>query len=91
MNLKDKLNNTPPIDLAVHTATMMDKLQDLPADAQVQASAVMFVLLCEETGVRPADICQQVERMMLDGDRKYRPEFNAARMYIQSQMLGMTL
>lgn len=87
MNLIDQLNTAGEAQVSRVAFGVVDRIQDEKPGLQVQAMAVLFLLLCDMYGLDVRRVLERADRVIHDADRKYRPEIGAIRDYIKGELL----
>lgn len=82
----DKLNLVPRKEVSTGAMVVIDALQQKDKEVQVVAAAATFILLCERYKIDEAEAFRIAQRVMLNTDAIYRPEFEAVRSYLEYEL-----
>jgi hypothetical protein len=83
---RDKVNSVSPYSVRVASVSVIDALQDQPAEVQPIAAAVVFLLLAEHYRMPAQDLFAVTHRIMRDPEGGRHPEFRAVAAYIKNEL-----
>jgi hypothetical protein len=82
---RDRLNSMPLVTAGEATMGALDGIQRFPREAQVLASAALFVLMCERFGLDVQDMMSATSNLMNHASGR-RPEFAAVAAYMAGEL-----
>ena len=81
----DKMNLADPVSVGHSAMSVIDALQDFPAEIQSLGMATTFLLFCERFGLRPNEVFLTAQNVM-NGVAGKRPEFEAVESYLVGEL-----
>jgi hypothetical protein len=82
---RDILNSIPAPVAARSTFALLDRAQDLKPEAQLVATAALFLLLCERQGIDTQDVVTVTKNLMnAEGER--HADFRAIADYMRYEL-----
>jgi hypothetical protein len=82
---RDRLNSMPTATAGEATMAALDAIQRFPREAQVLASAALFVLIAERFGLDAQDVMSATSNLMNHASGR-RPEFAAVSEYMRWEL-----
>ncbi|MDX0455514.1 hypothetical protein GOC72_18840 [Sinorhizobium medicae] len=82
---RDILNMAKPVEVAGASMTVLNGLQDYPAEIQIMGAAAVFLELAEHIGI-PAQEAFSATKNLINGDDGKRVEFRAITAYINGEI-----
>lgn len=82
---RDTMNMAAPVLVANASMTVLDRLQDFPAEIQIMGAAAVFLELAEHIGI-PAQEAFSATKNLINGDDGKRAEFRAITAYLQGEL-----
>lgn len=86
-NLRDKINTGNPKQIATGMYLLVDGMQTLPPATQVQAVALLFLLITQKFQLDRREVLAVGDAILRDAERTENTHINAARMYIEEELL----
>lgn len=83
---RDRLSTLDPRHVARAAVLLVDAVSDEAPEVQVQAIALLQMLVCEEHGLEVRDELVRAARIMRTADGDLKPEVRALRAYIQGEI-----
>jgi hypothetical protein len=83
---RDRFNNADQQQSAVAAMTVIDRLQNFPAEQQLVGLAATFLFVCEHFGIPAQDAFTVTKNVINDTDSKLIPEFRAVREYVRNEL-----
>jgi hypothetical protein len=87
MNLIDQIYSLNPLMAGQTMFAITSGLQDHHPAAQVAASAMFLLVMCEEFRVNPTDVLYKAGRILLDTDQFNQNQIAATRQLIRKEYL----
>ena len=84
----DKLTNASSLETSRCCMAVTDAVQRFNREEQILGAAAFFLLLCGVYGVHPGTALSTISNMINSDKIVARDQFNAARMYIQKELLS---
>lgn len=83
---RDQMINADAAAVAQSTYRLIDTLQHLPKPNRPLATAALFLLLMETTGLKAQDVFTYAKNLINHADGTLRPEFKAARRFMENEL-----
>jgi hypothetical protein len=84
----DKLNSASSLETSRCCMAVADAVQRFNREEQILGAAAFFYLLCNETGLHAGTALNTIFNMINSDKIVARDQFNAARMYIQKELVN---
>ena len=82
----DRLYNCNPKRVANASMAALNAIQDYPADEQLAAAGVLFLILTERFGVQPDNVLNCVDNMINDSKRYDLATFQGITEYFKEEI-----